>query len=321
MSSENRLLNTPRNRHAPNAWHTLAQLSALFALSLLMFACQGQSNYISNSQKREIQTAYDSLQANYQKLTAAYRDEGNALPSDLRTLYSQMQQMHRQMDLSHHQMMSWSTGRNTEGTNKMRKQSMQMGMQMQKHMTGEWYDQMISMHRQMAAMHKRLGQQQMAKMNEHLANEFEKLTQMVPGLREPTEVPFNRQGNPDYLNGKRLFGENCSSCHGAQGEGIADAFPPLVDSKWVTGNKSIPIRIVLHGLSGEINVQGKTYRGIMPGFKARLSAAEITAILNYLRSQSDKDLPKITQDEVINTGNTYRQHTTPWTAQELSSDL
>ncbi len=83
----------------------------------------------------------------------------------------------------------------------------------------------------------------------------------------------------------------------------------------------MPVRILLNGLTGEIEVGGQTYQGVMPSFKARLSAAEIAAILNYLRSQSDGDLPDITQEEVVRIGKQYRDRTRAWQASELRPAL
>lgn len=55
----------------------------------------------------------------------------------------------------------------------------------------------------------------------------------------------------------------------------------------------------------------------MPPFKARLSAAEIAAILNYLRSRSEGELPEITQNDVIRVVETYSKRTRLWSASEL----
>jgi len=307
----------PRNSNFRSLYQGIYGLGVVLFVSVLLFSCQNRGSYMSKSQQQALQNSYDSLQKDYRELVSDYESENDTLPANLRSLYTQMQRMHRQMNQSHQQMMTRNMDRPMEG-NKMMKQRMHMGMQMQNHMTGEWYNQMISMHRQMAEMHQRLGQQHMAEMNERLADEFQNMRGMVPGLNKPSDVPFNQQGNPDYLNGEQLFTENCSSCHGAEGEGISGTFPPLIDSQWVTGDKSVPIRIMLHGLSGEIKVQGETYQGIMPSFKARLSAAEITAILNYLRKENDDQLPEVTQEEVINIGKKYSQRSRPWTSSELN---
>ncbi|WP_185958470.1 c-type cytochrome [Fodinibius sediminis] len=273
---------------------------------------------MSEEQRKELEAAYDSLQANYKMLLTNYEAETDTLPPELQSLYSQMQKMHRDMDVSHRQMMAGNRGRRMQGDNMMAEG---MGMHMQGHMTGEWYSQMMGMHDQMARMHQRMGQQNMARMNRRLSDEYGTMRKMVPGLDEPSETPFNEEGDPALLNGKNLYSQNCASCHGSNAKGVSGVFPPLVDSEWVTGDKSIPIRILLHGLQGDIDVQGQTYQGIMPSFKARLSAAEIASILNYLRTRNQGDFSKITQDDVVRVSKDYSNRTRPWTASELQPTI
>jgi len=288
----------------------------IISLSLFLFSCQmGRSDYMSQEQRNEIEGAYDSLQTTYTALLAEYKSSTDTLPSQLSDLYSQMQNMHSEMDVSHRQMLSGNLGRHMQGNNMMAEG---MGMHMQGHMTGEWYSQMMGMHKQMAQMHQTIGQQSMARMNQRLSGEYGNMRRMIPRLDEPTELPFNEEGDPALLNGENLFSQNCASCHGGNAEGVSGVFPPLVNSKWVTGDKSIPIRILLQGLQGEIDVQRQTYQGIMPSFKARLSAAEIASILNYLRDQNQGDFSEITQDDVIRVSKNTSERTRPWTASELN---
>ena len=296
----------------------LSLSGGLIVLLLILSSCQmGRSNYMSEEQRQQLQTAYDSLQSNYKSLLVNYETEADTLPSDLRSLYSQMQKMHSDMDVSHRQMMAGKMGRHMEG-DKMMMQG--MGMHMQGHMTGEWYSQMMGMHEQMARMHQRMGQQDMARMNRRLSEEYGNMRTMIPDLDEPSEVPFNEEGDPELLNGENLYSQNCASCHGSNAEGVSDVFPPLINSEWITGDKSVPIRILLHGMEGEINVQGQVYQGNMPSFKARLSAAEIAAILNYLREESEGSNANITQQDVIDIGKRYPNRTTPWQTDELNQN-
>lgn len=300
---------------------TFKCLGYLLAVSSMLFvltSCQmSRSNYMSEQQRKQLETAYDSLQSNYKTLQAEYKSSSDTLPAELQSLYGQVQQMHRQMNTNHRQMMDGNMGRHMQG-NKMMSQG--MGRHMQGHMTGEWYSQMMGIHQQMARMHRNRGQQSMSRMNRRLSEGYANMRKMIPGLDEPSEVPFNEEGDPSLLNGENLYSQNCASCHGSNAQGIGNAFPPLVDSEWVTADKSVPIRILLHGLQGEIEVRGQTYQGIMPSFKARLSGAEIAAILSYLRKQSSKDIPNITQQNVINVANTYSSRTRPWTAEALNKN-
>ncbi|NGP90133.1 c-type cytochrome [Aliifodinibius halophilus] len=288
----------------------------MIVLSFLFISCQSSdSPYMDEGQQKELQTAYNSLQDNYQMLINNYKSNADSLPTSIQNLYGEMQQMHQQMSTSHrHMMSSHRQGRHMQGERMMGRA---MGVHMQNHMNGEWYQQMIEMHRQMSKMHQSMGQPSMSEMNKKLAGNYGQMMKMIPGLDKATDVPFNTQGDPSVLDGQQLFSQNCASCHGGTGEGVGTAFPSVVNSKWITADKTVPIRIVLHGLQGEIEVQGQQYQGVMPSFKARLSAAEITAILNYLRQESDKELPKISQDDVIKVGKKYKDRTEPWAPEDL----
>ncbi|MDX1617425.1 MAG: c-type cytochrome [Balneolaceae bacterium] len=269
--------------------------------------------YMTDDRQRQIESVYDSLQTSYNALMQQYEDSPDSLQGQLKSLYARMQEMHRQMDANHRQMISMNMGRHEN----MMGRDMDMGMHRQGRMTGEWYRQMMSMHDRMATMHRQMGNGSMAEMNRALADGFQKMQQMMPGGAEQDEESFAEDVDPASLDGQSLYSQNCASCHGSNGQGISGAFPPLVDSKFITGDPSVPIRILLNGLSGEIEVRGRTYSGSMPSFRARLSAAEMASILNYLRSASSEDLPEITREEVIGTGKTYSGRTEPWSANAL----
>jgi mono/diheme cytochrome c family protein len=136
-------------------------------------------------------------------------------------------------------------------------------------------------------MHQQMGQKSMARTNRRLSEEFNNLQKMIPGLDKPADESYDEKEISNSLHKASLYSQNCASCHGDYGQGMAGVFPPLINSRLVTGDKTIPIRILLNGLQGKVTVQGKTYQGIMPSFKARLSTEEIAAILTYLRERSD----------------------------------
>jgi len=84
-------------------------------------------------------------------------------------------------------------------------------------------------------------------------------------------------------NGREVFKTKCAMCHGQNGEGMGDAFPPIAESEWVNGPIENLIRIQLHGLQGPIIVKGKQYNGMMPT-QANLSDEDIAGVLTYIRS-------------------------------------
>ena len=101
------------------------------------------------------------------------------------------------------------------------------------------------------------------------------------------KVPNYVKDKKLYLHGLEIYneGENCMQCHAANGLGLSAAgFPPLANSKWVTGDKTRLIKIMLNGLLGEIEVNGKKYNGAMPGFGASLKDEDLAAVAYYIRN-------------------------------------
>lgn len=90
-------------------------------------------------------------------------------------------------------------------------------------------------------------------------------------------------GGGGAVDGTAIFAANCASCHQATGAGLPGVFPPLDGSEWVHGSPKVLANIVLHGINGEINVKGASYKGLMPSFQ-QLSDAELAGVLTHIRS-------------------------------------
>jgi cytochrome c oxidase cbb3-type subunit II len=88
----------------------------------------------------------------------------------------------------------------------------------------------------------------------------------------------------DAAKGASLYAANCSACHQATGEGLPGAFPPLKGNQVVNDDDATEhIHVVLQGLQAT-QVGGVVYGGVMPPFAARLTDAEIAAIIDYERA-------------------------------------
>lgn len=85
-------------------------------------------------------------------------------------------------------------------------------------------------------------------------------------------------------DGGAVYLANCSSCHQADGKGIAGAFPPLAGNPTVTGNPVAVIAIVKGGLEGRLVVNGQAYSGIMPRWRNVLSDQQIASVISYIRA-------------------------------------
>lgn len=124
--------------------------------------------------------------------------------------------------------------------------------------------------------------------------------------------------------GRRLYngGGSCVSCHGPQGAGVPGVYPPLAGAEWVVGSEERLIRILLHGLNGEIQVKGNTYNGVMPAFGVgsgfNWNDERVAHVLTYIRQEwgnnaAPIDPAKVT--EIRTQGAPGR--TKPWSQTEL----
>jgi len=102
-------------------------------------------------------------------------------------------------------------------------------------------------------------------------------------IRDPDPVKDLVQEGDTY-SGRILYNTYCTACHQGDGKGDNNRFPPLVDSEWVTGDEDRLIDVVLNGMQGEIEVNGKTYNGFMPGHD-HLDNHSIASILTYVRKR------------------------------------
>ncbi len=137
---------------------------------------------------------------------------------------------------------------------------------------------------------------------------------------EPEPVAITRRHKPDpevHSRGREVFNRTCIACHGADGKGVPQAFPPLDGSDWVTGAASVPIRIILHGMMGPVEVNGETYNSAMAPLGPVLSDQEVADVLTYVRQSWTNDAPPVSADEVAKARSAEAGRTTMWTAKEL----
>ena len=120
--------------------------------------------------------------------------------------------------------------------------------------------------------------------------------------------------------GEEVYAQVCQSCHMANGAGLTKVYPPLAGSDWPMMEASIPIRIVLHGLMGEIEVNGEKYNNVMAPWGAVLGDQEVANVLNYVRSSwGNTGADEITVEQVAEVRSKYDGHAS-WTAEALKSE-
>ena len=117
---------------------------------------------------------------------------------------------------------------------------------------------------------------------------------------------------------EKLFAANCAACHQAEGQGLAGQFPPLAGSSWVTQDPETPVRIVLLGLQGPIEVEGQTYNGIMPP-QGHLNDEQIANLVTYVRSNFGNDASPVEPSVVASIRSELSGRNNSWSAEELSA--
>jgi len=95
----------------------------------------------------------------------------------------------------------------------------------------------------------------------------------VGGLPQPVQNPADQHAF-DTNEGKRLFTQyNCSGCHFNGGGGIG---PPLMDEKWIYGDR--PENIYSTIIEGRPNG--------MPSFRQKIPDSQVQQLVAYVRSMS-----------------------------------
>ena len=84
------------------------------------------------------------------------------------------------------------------------------------------------------------------------------------------------------FNGELLYKNYCSSCHKADGKGVAGNFPALKDAK-ILGDGEKFIQVLLKGTAGEKASDGQQYNQRMASFSF-LKDEEIAHIVNYVQT-------------------------------------
>ncbi|MBP3959265.1 cytochrome c [Gemmata sp. G18] len=112
-------------------------------------------------------------------------------------------------------------------------------------------------------------------------------------VQGPTADPDPQTVDDLKAVGKQKYDAICAACHLPDGKGKPSEqppIPPLDRSEWVAGDKATPARlsrILLYGLKGPIEVDGKPFSGTgtaMPAHGSLLKDYEIAGVLAHIRN-------------------------------------
>ncbi len=95
--------------------------------------------------------------------------------------------------------------------------------------------------------------------------------------------------------GGKAYSANCQACHGAEGKGLPNLFPPMAGSAVAAGPVDAHIKAVLHGFkTGKFAAQ-------MPAFAAQLSDTDVAAIVTYERNAFGNTAGDVIQPSQVKT--------------------
>jgi mono/diheme cytochrome c family protein/glucose/arabinose dehydrogenase len=121
----------------------------------------------------------------------------------------------------------------------------------------------------------------------------------------PTDKKLSAADKKLYDLGKEVFNReaHCVTCHQADGKGVENIYPGLVKSNWLEGNGDRVIKIVLKGLFGPLDFQGKKYgpeKGTPPmmGFGPLLKDEEVAGVISYVHQSFGNNLPMVKVEDV-----------------------
>lgn len=120
--------------------------------------------------------------------------------------------------------------------------------------------------------------------------------QKMPETKTATTATPKRTLADKIKIGKEIYGTTCFACHQSDGQGITGAFPPLAKSDYLNADSKRAIKTILHGLSGEVTVNGKKFNSIMPA--QNLSDDEIANVMTYIYSSWGNNKTDVTPEMV-----------------------
>jgi mono/diheme cytochrome c family protein len=137
-----------------------------------------------------------------------------------------------------------------------------------------------------------------------------------PVLRSLIRALMNDNTNA-MAKGQAIFEKTCAACHQRDGLGKEGVAPPLVGSEWVLepGGQRLA-RIVLNGLSGPVNVQGRVWNLAMPPWRENLDDDAVAVTLTYVRSALGTNKAQSIRSDLVGTAR-QEPHPGPETAAEL----
>lgn len=121
----------------------------------------------------------------------------------------------------------------------------------------------------------------------------------LPQVETPPASPSSRgQRTGAFIAGEKIYENNCVACHGSQGQGIENAYPPLAGNRAVTLRQTENlVQMLLYGGFGA-STGGHPRPFGMPPFVLALNDREIASVLSYIRNSWGNQAHEVSALEV-----------------------
>lgn len=116
--------------------------------------------------------------------------------------------------------------------------------------------------------------------------------QQMPGDQGVPDEAVAQSLDERIKLGKQIYSTTCFACHQAEGQGIANAFPPLAKSDYLNEDVDRAINIILKGKTGEITVNGQKYNSVMTA--QTLTDEEVANVLTYIYNSWGNNKTEVT---------------------------
>ena len=120
--------------------------------------------------------------------------------------------------------------------------------------------------------------------------------------------------------GKQVYDALCLNCHQPEGKGLPGIYPSIAGSDWAAGDPARLIKMLTHGLSGPIRVNGEDFKQLapLPMPPMGLNDQQVADVLSYVRANFSNKAPAVTPEQVKTVRAATADRTALWTAEDLA---
>jgi nitrite reductase (NO-forming) len=99
--------------------------------------------------------------------------------------------------------------------------------------------------------------------------------------------------------GEKVYKSYCQTCHQANGQGLANVYPPVAASDYIKKNGIKDVALgVLWGRNGKMTVNGKEYNGVMSPIPSNYTDEDVAGVVTYVMNSFGNPGGIITTGEI-----------------------